>query len=193
MAEAERLILEQGFAGATLDDILSATQLTRGAFFHHFASKAELAQAVVERYAENDAKLFESWAREADAASDDPRTRLMLFLQSFEKFLDGLGAPFPGCVFAAYTYQRGQFGPEMQAYIRARLEAWLALYQAKLEAVIAAGGAVAPVSARGLAELIVTIVEGGFVMGAAMRDAGWLQRQSAHYREYLALLFPERL
>jgi TetR/AcrR family transcriptional regulator, transcriptional repressor for nem operon len=189
VTEAEKLILAKGYSGTTVDDVLAATGLTKGAFFHHFKSKADLARAVVERYAERDFELFERWSVEADAASDDPYERVVRFLAAFERFLDGLGAPFPGCVFASYTYEARQFGDDVHAYIRTRLERWMQLYEAKLAALIAARKPREKVSARGLAELIATIIEGGFVMANAMGDASWLQRQSKEYRRYLQLLF----
>jgi TetR/AcrR family transcriptional repressor of nem operon len=186
---AERLILERGFAGTSLDDLLRETKLTKGGFFHHFKSKGDLARAVVEGYAENDYALFKRWSEEADAASTDPLERVMYFLTAFERFLDDLGKPFPGCVFASYTYESRQFSPEIHAYIRDRLRAWLGLYEEKLAALIGACKPREKVTARALAEMIVTIVEGGFVMGNALNDATWLQRQSAQYRAYLKLLF----
>lgn len=186
---AERLILAQGYAGTSLDDILTATGLTKGAFFHHFKGKADLARAVVERYAEGDFELFRSWSERADRLSDDPLERVLIFLKLFEEFLDDLGKPFPGCVFASYTYESKQFGPEVHDYIRDRLRGWMGLYEAKLTSLIEARPPVQPVRARALAEMITTIVEGGFVMANAMGDATWLQRQSAAYRRYLELLF----
>ena len=190
LAAAERLILANGYGGTTVDDILGATGLTKGAFFHHFRGKADLARAVVERYAESDFMLFQEWAERADRLSDDPLERVLIFLRLFEEFLDRLGSPFPGCLFAAYTYQSRQFGPEVRDYIRRSLDGWVAVYEQKLDALIQARPPARPVTARGLAELVATIVEGGFVMANAMDDATWLQRQSAEYRRYLELLFP---
>lgn len=187
---AEALILQKGFAGTSLDDVLQATGLTKGAFFHHFRSKADLGRAVVERYARNDDALFRTWSVEADAASADPLERTMIFLESFERWLDGLGRPFSGCVFAAYTYERGQFSPEVMDFIRTRLNAWIRIYEEKLEALFAQRAPARPTSPRALAEMIVTLVEGGFVMANAMNDATWVQRQSRQYRDYLATLFP---
>lgn len=189
LAAAEALILAKGYAGMTLEDILGETGLTKGAFFHHFKGKAELARAVVERYAEADFRLFEEMSARADRLADDPYERVMVFLKLFEDFLDGLGKPFPGCVFASYTYESRQFGPEVHSYIRERLGAWIGQYEAKLEALIATRAPTRPVTARALAEMIVTLVEGGFVMANAFGDATWLQRQSAQYRAYLELLF----
>ena len=46
---AQGLVLERGFAGTSVDDVLSEAASTKGAFFHHFSSKAELGRALVER------------------------------------------------------------------------------------------------------------------------------------------------
>jgi TetR/AcrR family transcriptional regulator, transcriptional repressor for nem operon len=191
VAAAEGLILQKGYAGTTVDDVLAATGLTKGAFFHHFKSKADLARAVVERYAENDFDLFTQWAGRADRLTDDPLERVLVFLRLFEEYLDELGRPFPGCIFASYTYESRQFGPEVHAYIEARLEGWVALYEAKFDALLAARIPARPVSARALAEMAATLIEGGFVMANAMGDATWLQRQSAQFRCYLRMLFPD--
>ncbi|MGI9420222.1 MAG: TetR/AcrR family transcriptional regulator, partial [Geminicoccaceae bacterium] len=69
LAAAETLVLEKGYAGTKLDDVLKATGLAKGAFFHHFNGKADLARAVVERYAQNDFDLFKEWSERADRLS----------------------------------------------------------------------------------------------------------------------------
>ncbi|MDC1198888.1 TetR/AcrR family transcriptional regulator [bacterium] len=189
LGAAETLILEKGYAGMSIDDLLKETSLTKGAFFHHFKGKASLAREVVERYARNDFELFREWSERADRLSDDPLERVLILLRLFEEFLNGLGKPFPGCVFASYTYESRQFGPEVHAYIRGSLNEWIGLYEAKLEALIDARPPREPVSARQLAEMAATIIEGGFVMAKAFDDANWLQRQSAELRRYLKLLF----
>ena len=72
LATAEGLILKSGYAGMAIDDLLKATGLTKGAFFHHFKSKADLAKNVLERYAQNDMDLFQELSERADRLSDDP-------------------------------------------------------------------------------------------------------------------------
>ena len=44
---AERLVFERGFNGTSLNDIMTEADLTKGAFFHHFSDKNELARAVL--------------------------------------------------------------------------------------------------------------------------------------------------
>jgi len=49
LVEAARLLFaKQGFAATSLDDILAATKMTRGALYHHFDSKTSLFRAVFE-------------------------------------------------------------------------------------------------------------------------------------------------
>ncbi|MCP5433597.1 MAG: TetR/AcrR family transcriptional regulator [Alphaproteobacteria bacterium] len=189
LAAAERLIQDKGYSGTTLDDVLEATRLTKGAFFHHFKGKGDLARAVVERFTERDFALFDEWSARADRLSDDPLERMLIFLKLFEEFLDGLGEPFPGCVLATYTHENRQFGPEMHAFVRESFERWIDYFEAKLAPLLAARSPVRPASARGLAELCVSILEGGFIMARAMNDATWTQRASAELRTYLELLF----
>ena len=45
--EATTLFAERGYAGTSLEEIASASQVTRGAVYHHFASKQALFEAVL--------------------------------------------------------------------------------------------------------------------------------------------------
>ena len=46
--EATTLFAERGYAGTSLEDVASATRVTRGAVYHHFASKQALFEAVLD-------------------------------------------------------------------------------------------------------------------------------------------------
>jgi AcrR family transcriptional regulator len=48
VATARRLFAEKGFAATSTEDILEAASVSRGAMYHHFASKTELFQATFE-------------------------------------------------------------------------------------------------------------------------------------------------
>jgi AcrR family transcriptional regulator len=48
LEEATALFAERGYAGTSLEDVASASQVTRGAVYHHFASKQALFEAVLE-------------------------------------------------------------------------------------------------------------------------------------------------
>jgi TetR/AcrR family transcriptional repressor of nem operon len=186
---AEGLVLKHGFAGTSLEDVLRETGLTKGAFFHHFKSKAELGRAIAESYAEADMKMFVDWSAQADRLSDDPYERVMIFLRLLEQFLDGLTEPPPGCVLASYVYASGMFEPAVRQYVRDRLQWWQDLYEKKFQALIDARPPAAPATARALAEMIASIIQGAFVLGMAFKDRELMKRQSQQFRQYLELLF----
>ncbi|HSP36933.1 MAG TPA: TetR/AcrR family transcriptional regulator [Frankiaceae bacterium] len=64
---------QQGFAGATLTQLVAATGLTRGAFYFHFDSKDALAEAIVQRQQERWLPIVD----ELKAAEPDPLRRLL--------------------------------------------------------------------------------------------------------------------
>ena len=189
LAAAEPLVLESGFAGTSLDDILKAAKLTKGAFFHHFKDKDDLAGALVKRYVANDLALFERWADAADAASGDPLAQACDFLKRFETFVEQLPKPLAGCLLAAYVYESMQFAPAIQRYITESFRRWSALYEKKFEAVLAGRRPARPVTARELADMIVALIEGGFILSRAYSDPFVIARQSRQFRQYLELLF----
>jgi AcrR family transcriptional regulator len=47
--EATALFAQRGYTGTSLEDVASASQVTRGAVYHHFASKQALFEAVLDR------------------------------------------------------------------------------------------------------------------------------------------------
>ena len=190
LAAAEPLVLRQGYAGTSLDDILGATGLTKGAFFHHFKDKAAFARALVERCACNDTARFERCAAAAEAASDDPLDQALAFLAAMEDFIEQRGKPISGCMLAACTHEIMQFEPELQAYIGQCFRRWSAAYEKKFEAVLARYRPVAPATARDLAEQVISIFEGALVLARSYNDPTLVARQLRQFRQYFELLFP---
>jgi TetR/AcrR family transcriptional repressor of nem operon len=186
---AQALVLERGFAGTSLDDILTATKLTKGAFFHHFRSKAELGRMLLHRFAERDIAAFDEMSRRAGALADDPLQAAIVFLKLFEDELRSLPGPYPGCMLASYVYERAQFDAETQEFIAEVFRRWSAFFEDKFEQVMKTRRPKIPVTARDLAEMIVAILEGAFILSRAYDDAQLIIRQSELFRRHLQLVF----
>ena len=129
LAAAETIVLRQGFAGTSLDDILKATRLTKGSFFHHFrGGKADLAAALLERYRTNHQALFDRFAAEAEADTDNPLDALIAFLVRFERFIEARTTPLAGCVLAAYSHESRQFDAAVNSLVTEGLRRWTEVY-----------------------------------------------------------------
>jgi TetR/AcrR family transcriptional repressor of nem operon len=48
---AERLILKRGYDGTSLNDVVAAAGVSKGAFFHYFPTKQAVSREVIEKYA----------------------------------------------------------------------------------------------------------------------------------------------
>jgi TetR/AcrR family transcriptional repressor of nem operon len=186
---AKDLVMDKGFAGTSIDDILRATDMTKGAFFHHFKGKADLARELVKRYALGDLEMFERFDRESCAASEDPLEQMMHFLEAFESYISNSEDPAPGCMYAVYTYESRQFDPDVLDFVSDTLRRWTSIYVRKFQHVLDRYEPALPVTARQLAEMIVSIIEGGLVLQRAHGDTETTRRQSEQFRNYLTLLF----
>ena len=182
--------MRKGFAGMSVDDVLRETGLTKGAFFHHFKSKAELADQLMRWYAEGDMNMFRDFMARSEAANDDPMDQLIQFLTEFETYLSDPDNPPRGCMYALYTYEDDHFENDVKGFVCETLQTWTAMYIRKFQEVIDLYPPVRPVSAKRLAEMFVAVIEGGLILERAYANPGMTARQSQHFREYLELLFP---
>lgn len=186
---AEMLLFKQGFAGTSLNDVIKATDLSKGAFFHHFKGKDDLAHAVLKRWADADEALFVDFAEKAGALSDDPYQEAVIFVKLFEQWLAELDQPLEGCLFASFTYQSGRIEPTMRTYIKARLSGWKATFRPIFERLVAWPGTPGDITAEQLVEMYASLIEGGMLLARAMDDRDYLIRQLEQFRRYLALQF----
>ncbi|WP_051218098.1 TetR/AcrR family transcriptional regulator [Nocardioides insulae] len=136
---ATGLVIEYGFAATSVDRVLAAAGTSKGAFFHHFDSKSDLARAITERYAAGDiAQLHE--ALEATSAIHDPVDRLIAFVRFFEERGDELMAEQSSCLYISVLTEQQLIGLGTAELITAAIEAWRAEIAALLEAATSARG-----------------------------------------------------
>lgn len=79
--DATALFAERGYAGTSLEDVASASRVTRGAVYHHFASKQALFEAVLD--AQEARATVEITTAASGAVAADPWDAAMLALDAF--------------------------------------------------------------------------------------------------------------
>lgn len=186
---AEGLILEHGYAATPVDAIIEGAGVTKGAFFHHFPSKGDLARALVERYAAADADHLEGHMARAERLARDPLQQLLVFVGLFEEELAELPGPSPGCLYASFCYEAGLFDAGTHAVIRGAVAHWRERLGAKLREAAAKHPPRGDVDLDTLSDLLWVVFEGAFVLSRALGDRRAVAAQLRHYRHYLELLF----
>lgn len=189
MDEAQSLILNHGFGATTVDSIIQNAGVSKGAFFHHFSSKSELGYELVNRYAKADAQHLEKTLDKAEALSKDPLQQLLIFVKLFEQEMVELEEPFPGCLLASYTYQSELFDDSIHELIRDSMLTWREKILKKLKVISEKYPPKEEVDLESLADMLLVIFEGAFVLTQSLQNSKIIASQLSHYHTYLSLLF----
>jgi TetR/AcrR family transcriptional repressor of nem operon len=186
---AQGLILDMGFGSTTVDAVVGRAGITKGAFFHHFGSKSDLALALVERYALLDKQHLEQQMERAAKLASDPLQQLLVLIALYEEEFEALDEPFPGCLFASYIYENKLFDEKTIEVLRESTLMWRKVAREMLERVAAVHPPRVPVDMESLADLFYALTEGSFIMTKTLGDKTLLARHTRHLRTYLELLF----
>ncbi len=186
---AQELILERGYVGMTVEHVLDRVGITKGAFFHHFKTKDDLAKALLRRFADKDARIYSETRERAEKLSDDPLQQMLIFIRLFEEMFESLREPYPGCLFASYIYELQQFDDETRGLIEESFRKWRELLKEKFEAIARKYPPRAKIEAASLADAFTVVLEGAFITGKAMNEPAVISDQLRHFRNYVELLF----
>jgi TetR/AcrR family transcriptional regulator, transcriptional repressor for nem operon len=186
---AQRLVLEYGLAATTVDAILAESETSKGAFFHHFPTKNDLARALVERYAESDVAFLDEFMARAEAATDDPALQVIEFIRLFEVAADEMVSQQPSCLYVSYIYEKQLFEDGTNDVIVGAVLAWRKRLAVKIREAAEAHPPRTPIDADAIADHVFATFEGAFMLTRAMSDPQLMRRQLALVREYVGLLF----
>jgi TetR/AcrR family transcriptional repressor of nem operon len=186
---AHDLILQQGYAATSLDQILGASGATKGAFFHHFASKEAMAEALFEQYVAGDERIFVETFERAEGLTSDPLQQVLLTIGFFEETYRKLEAPHPGCLLASYVYQSELMTPERRRATADAFLLWRNALSAKLREAEALHPPVVPIDHDALGDMLSVIQEGGLILAKVMDDPGLMARYLRVFRTHIEMAF----
>jgi AcrR family transcriptional regulator len=190
---AESAVLLKGFAATSIDELIAAAGITKGGFFYHFKDKNELAKALLVRYLENDHAILEDIFRRGDELHDDPLHSFLISMKLFAEMLADLPGSHPGCLAASYAYQDQLFSQEIRDLNLSGVQAWRVRFRERIEQIAERYPPRVAVDLGVLADMPLTLVEGGIVNGKVLKDATILPNQILAYREFVRQIFlPER-
>ncbi len=185
---AQELVLDQGLSATSIDQILAAAGTSKGAFFHHFSSKNQLARAIVERYAESDVAFLDEFMARAEATSEDPAEQVVAFIRSFEEAAELMVTEQPSCLYVSYLFERQLFDDGTNDVIVDALLAYRGRLAEKIAAAVETRPPAIAVSPEALADHVTVTFEGAFVLARALGDPGIMRAQLGLVRKTVALV-----
>lgn len=184
---AVRQIRLQGFAATSVDRLCAEAEVTKGAFFHHFASKEALGVAAAQYWSASTGRFFEEAPYHQLARAID---RVLGYIDFRIALISGRTEEF-SCV--AGTMLQETFSSS-EAIRRACEDSILGNARA-LEADLADAMAEAGVTAtspESLARHVQTVIQGSFILAKARGDSAaedMAREALGHLRRYFELLF----
>jgi TetR/AcrR family transcriptional regulator, transcriptional repressor for nem operon len=185
LLEAARdVIRAKGFAATSVDDLCREAGVTKGAFFHHFASKEALGVAAADFWSETTSALFAS-APYHDHA--DPLDRVLAYIEFRGALIEG-GVESFTCLVG--TMVQESFGSSDS--IRAACDASISGHAATLEADLDAAMVkyrVTGTTAKSLALHTQVVLQGSFILAKAKGGPEIARDSVAHLKRYFEMLF----
>lgn len=188
---AQHLILSHGYSGMSIDQLISQLQMTKGAFFHHFKNKRDLARSLIQRYSDEGVALFNDALARAKTYSSDPLQQLLIVIRQYEEIFERLDQPYDGCLLAAYVYEFEQFDEEIRELVRIEFTLSRQELTKLLQAIAKKYPPKTQVDLSSLADGFMSLFEGAFILEKSLDEAGVTYQQLKHYRTYIELLFAQ--
>jgi TetR/AcrR family transcriptional repressor of nem operon len=181
---ALREIRTRGYAATSVDELCRAAGVTKGAFFHHFASKEALAVAAAKHFSAMAERIF------ADAPyrdADDPLERVLGYVAFRRAILTGDLADYT-CLLGTLVQEVYDTHPAIREAARLGIDAHAASLVADIAQAMARSGRTAGFTAESLAIHTQAVIQGAFILAKARQDAAVAADSLDHLARYLELV-----
>ena len=180
------LMRQKGYTATTVDDICAAAKVTKGAFFHYFKSKEDVARAALQRFGYGkDQDLHDAPFRKLA----DPLDRVYGRLEFIMESMGGDSQVTKGCLIGMIAQELAFTNPEFRALCHELFVRLANDFAADLAAAKAVHVPGADFDPEKLALFFTSIFQGSSLLAKVSGSNAVLQDNIQQYRRYVEFLF----
>ncbi|MBM3810029.1 MAG: TetR/AcrR family transcriptional regulator [Acidimicrobiia bacterium] len=186
MQTATDLIRRHGYGPTSIDQICAQARVTKGAFFHHFKSKEQLAESCLHQW-DRQTALMERSAPFQQVP--DPRVRVLGYMDFFAGMLAD-----PKMLKSCLAGTTAQEVSSSNEALREAAHAYFENARKRFEALLqdACRGSRAKVDTAGLAALWIAAIQGSLILAKASQDESVIATSLDHAKRYIAAQLPAK-
>jgi TetR/AcrR family transcriptional regulator, transcriptional repressor for nem operon len=178
-------IRAMGYSATTVDDICRAAGVTKGAFFHYFKSKEDLAVAAARHFSAMAGGLF---SQAAYRKLKDPLDRVLGYVEFRKAILRG-NLPEFTCLLGTMVQEAYDTHPAIREVCDECIRATAAMVEADIAEAMKKYRVKGDWSAESLALHTQAVIQGAFILAKASHGAAIAADSLDHLRRYIELLF----
>jgi TetR/AcrR family transcriptional regulator, transcriptional repressor for nem operon len=189
---AAGLFALKGYHDTKLDEILAAAEVTRGAFFHHFQSKEELAFAVIDGHMEKRRRRLDQIEQRLQTEQglpqvrdDDPLACVFRRLDAIAEMVRQRGNRKGGCIIGNLCTALADTHDAFRRRLAECFDEMALEFKPHLDAAVRQHCPKRPVDTWELARYIVALLEGSIMLGRTHRDRLMMDRNFNHLKQYI--------
>jgi len=175
---AMRLFAEKGYGSTSIADILREADANAGSLYHAFPTKQDLLVAVLRTYRDGIGPML---LEPAWVGVDDPIDRVFALLGSYRRALETTDCGY-GCPIGSLALELHEPDPAVREMLAINFDAWVEAVKGCLDD---ANRLPPRFDTRALAQLILTVMEGGVMQSRTHRTLEAFDASVAGLRDYL--------
>ena len=177
-----KLMHQHGYNATGLTEILTAADVPKGSFYHHFGSKEDFAAAALERYTTREA---EHAAEVLGGSKTAPLKRLKRYFTDLVKTYGQKGA-IPGCMMGRFSLEVAEANPQLRKQISGTFAHWQHTIATVIQQAMAQEELAADTDPESLAGFLLNSWEGALLRSQA-------EKSDAPLEVFMQLVFGQLL
>lgn len=158
-----KLMHQQGYNATGVAEILEASDVPKGSFYHHFKSKEDFAAAALGRYTGREAEHAASVLIDSKMA---PMKRLKRYFTELIKFY-GMKGPITGCMMGRFSLEIAETSPQLRKQLSATFTHWQHTIATVIKQAIAQKELAAGIDPEAMAGFLLNSWEGALLRSQA--------------------------